>query len=285
MTSPERTRPARLDARDLSELHALRTAHPELAPAVAMQIELVELQRRIQLRVSTPALLSLQERQGRLDRRERVLRLRDVPIEWADARLSARQTADILRRHDVIEAPDHGRLVALVREDTDLGPSVTAWYGETENGPDSPTLTPRPPMLDEVLHLALRPFFVRAVEVAERGLDLTGWQRPWCPYCGAWPDLAVYTSDDERQLICGRCSGRWQWEAVGCPWCPNRASHRLPTFTSADGRYRVCACDDCRRYLKAYNARGASRPVLPAVDTIATLPLDAAAAQRGYVGG
>ncbi len=54
---------------------------------------------------------------------------------------------------------------------------------------------------------------------------------------------------------------------------------------SADRRYRVCACDDCRRYLKVYNAKGAARPVLPVVDTIATLPLDAAVAQHGYVGG
>ena len=48
--------------------------------------------------------------------------------------------------------------------------------------------------------------------------------------------------------------------------------------------YRVYACDVCRRYLKAYDARNASRPVLVGVDTIATLPLDAAAMQRGYVG-
>jgi len=40
----------------------------------------------------------------------------------------------------------------------------------------------------------------------------------------------------------------------------------------------------CRRYLKAYDARRASRPVMPVVDTIATLPLDAAAMQRGYTG-
>ena len=50
------------------------------------------------------------------------------------------------------------------------------------------------------------------------------------------------------------------------------------------GRYRVSACDVCRRYLKAYDARNATRPVMVAVDTIATLPLDAAAMQRGYVG-
>ncbi len=285
MTINDRPRPAPPETRDLSALHALGRAHPELAPAIAMQIELVELQRRIQLRVSTPALLPLEERQGRLDRRERVLHLCDVPIEWADARLSARQAADILHRHDVIDAPDHGRLVALVRDDGDLGTSVHAWYAETEGGPGSTPPAARAPMLDEVLQLALRPFFIRAVEVAERGLDLGAWQRPWCPFCGGAPDFAVFQGDDERQLICSRCAGRWRWDAVACPWCPNRSRHRLPTFMSADQRYRVCACDDCRRYLKAYNAKGAARPVLPVVDTIATLPLDAAVAQRGYVGG
>ena len=43
-------------------------------------------------------------------------------------------------------------------------------------------------------------------------------------------------------------------------------------------------CNECRKYVKAYDARGTGRPVMPAVDTIATLPLDAAAIQRGYDG-
>jgi hypothetical protein len=34
--------------------------------------------------------------------------------------------------------------------------------------------------------------------------------------------------------------------------------------------------------LKAFDARQASRPVMPAVDSVATLPLDAAAMQKGY---
>jgi formate dehydrogenase maturation protein FdhE len=46
----------------------------------------------------------------------------------------------------------------------------------------------------------------------------------------------------------------------------------------------VYGCDVCRRYLKAYDARNATRPVMVSVDAIATLPLDAAAQQRGYVG-
>jgi hypothetical protein len=38
----------------------------------------------------------------------------------------------------------------------------------------------------------------------------------------------------------------------------------------------------CHRYLKAFDGRDGSRPALLSVDSIATLPLDAAAIQRGY---
>jgi hypothetical protein len=282
----ERPRPVRPETRDLTELRALKARLPELAPAVDMQIELLELYRRIQLRLSTPSLASVGDRQARVRDGRRMLELADLAIDWAAAGLSARQTADILHRHDVLESAHHRNLVAAVREGADLAPLVAAWYAETAHGP-SPAAPPssRLPMLDDVLQLALRPFLARAMDVAVRGIDLGDWHRPWCPFCGAAPDFAVHVSDDRRQLICSRCIGRWDWEAVGCPWCAVRERRQLPTFMSPDRLYRLCACDGCRRYLKAYNAAGASRPVMPAVDTIATLPLDAAAVQKGYVGG
>jgi formate dehydrogenase maturation protein FdhE len=62
----------------------------------------------------------------------------------------------------------------------------------------------------------------------------------------------------------------------------NNDRSRITSFATPDGQYRVYACDACQRYLKAYDGRRASRPVMPAVDSIATLPLDAAAMQRGY---
>ena len=57
----------------------------------------------------------------------------------------------------------------------------------------------------------------------------------------------------------------------------------MTSFATRDGRYRVYGCDACQRYLKAYDARNATRSVMIAVDSIATLPLDAAAMQRGYL--
>jgi FdhE protein len=94
----------------------------------------------------------------------------------------------------------------------------------------------------------------------------------------------VITPGADRRLICGRCLGQWGFAALVCPFCSNDERGLITSFSTKDGKYRVYACDVCRRYLKAYDTRHAARPVIVAVDTIATLPLDAAAIQRGYVG-
>jgi formate dehydrogenase maturation protein FdhE len=62
----------------------------------------------------------------------------------------------------------------------------------------------------------------------------------------------------------------------------NAERSKITSFASRDGQYRLYACDVCERYLKAYDARNSSRPVMPAVDSVATIPLDAAAIQKGY---
>jgi formate dehydrogenase maturation protein FdhE len=94
----------------------------------------------------------------------------------------------------------------------------------------------------------------------------------------------VITPGAERRLFCGRCVAQWAFPSLTCPFCANDDRALITSFATRDGRYRVSACDVCRRYIKAYDARRAQRPVMVAVDSIATLPLDAAAMQRGYVG-
>jgi hypothetical protein len=279
MPPPDRSLPQRPDNREVAALKLVASEHPELAAAAAMQIELVELTRRLQLRVSTPTLPPPGERQQRLAAGRRILDFIELSLDWREVRLAVRQTADILHRYELLERSDHERLVALVRDEAKLAPAVEQWFDST--GAES---SDRAPMLDEVLPLAMRPFLARAAEVAGRGVDLSVWQRPRCPFCTGPPELGVYVADRQRLLICGRCAGRWEWDATACVFCQEHRPSRLPSFLSADRRYRVSACDTCRRYLKAYNAHGASRPVLPTVDAIATLPLDAAATQRGYAG-
>jgi hypothetical protein len=283
-------RPSRPEPREMAELKQLRIDQPELASAVDMQLALIEMQRRVQSRVPLPwlqadaAWLHAQLAAGRP-----LVRFADIPLDWTDFRLTLRQTADILRRHDALEPADHDKIVALAREGNALEPIVAQWYASTSgvdgvHADSTTTPTDVPAGLDQVLVLALRPFLARCAEVMTARTDLQQWNRGRCPFCGWEPDFAVITPSAERRLICGRCSAQWPFPPLTCPFCSNDDRARITSFATRDGKYRVYACDVCRRYLKAYDGRHASRPVLVSVDLVATLPLDAAAMQRGYVG-
>jgi hypothetical protein len=282
-------RSRRAESREVIELRELRSAQPELASAVDLQIELVEIQRRIQARVPLPWIqpdpewLAAQHRAGRP-----VVRFKDIPLDWTDFRLAVRQTADVLHRHQTLETPEHREILVLGRDGNLLEPLVTAWY-QTTSGVDDDSSHPASsektsPGLDHVLVLAIRPFLARCAEALTQRADFSVWRHRRCPFCGWEPDFAVITSAGDRRLICGRCLAQWAFDPLSCPYCSNEDRTRITSFATRDGRYRVYACDVCLRYLKAYDGRNAARSVIVAVDSIATLPLDAAAMQRGYVG-
>ncbi|HZT77924.1 MAG TPA: formate dehydrogenase accessory protein FdhE [Vicinamibacterales bacterium] len=281
----------RSEPREVVELKQLKTAQPELASAVDMQLALVDMQRRVQGRVPLPWIqvdpewLKAQLASGRP-----LVRFRDIPIEWTDFRLTFRQTADILHRFEAVERPDYDKIVTMGRDERQaLELVVATWYETTSGVEQTDPAAERlpagaPAALDQVLLLALRPFLARAVESLGERADLATWTHGHCPFCGWEPDFAVITPSAERRLICGRCAAQWAFATLTCPFCANDDRALITSFATRDGRYRVYACDVCRRYLKAYDARHAARPVMVTVDTIATLPLDAAAIQRGYLG-
>jgi Protein involved in formate dehydrogenase formation len=288
---PERPpRPPRAETREIVELKQLKSSQPELASAVDMQIALVDMQRRVQSRVPLPWIqVDPDWQQAQHAAGRPLVRFKDIPLEWSDFRLTFRQTADILQRFDALERADYDRIVALGRDGNTLEPAVVKWYDATsgvEAGADPRNRAPSdaPASLDQVLVLALRPFLARCAEALAQKVDLGTWRHGHCPVCGWEPDFAVITPSADRRLFCGRCVAQWSFPSLTCPFCSNNDRSLITSFATRDGRYRVAACDVCRRYIKAYDARKAQRPVMVAVDTIATLPLDAAAMQRGYIG-
>lgn len=281
-------RPPRAEPREIVELKQLKATSPELSDAVDMQVALVDAQRRIQSRVPLPWIqpeagwMASQLAAGRP-----LVRFADIPFEWTDLRLLLRQTADILHRFEALDSAEHAAWQALGR-DQSLEAIIREWYLATSgvDPADKGNRAPEgaPTGIDHVLVLALRPFLARCAEGLLQRVDLSGWHFGHCPVCGGEPDLAVITPSAERRLICGRCAAQWAYGSHTCPFCSNDDRSLVTSFATRDGRYRVYACDVCRRYLKAFDSRHASRPVLVAVDGIATLPLDAAAMQKGYVG-
>jgi len=259
-----------------------------------MHLELIELQRRIQGRVPLPSF----ELNTDIITRHQALGLPllpfdAIPLELSDLRLMVRQTSDVLRRFGAIDDSDHQRAQAIGR-DMKLLEVVGTWYRTAaERVAAAPATLGQSAeqstagegdAMSEVLAFAMRPFLSRCAEVLQQRADLSLWTHPHCALCGGAPELAVITPAAERHLICGRCTLRWKFEPLTCPFCLNSERSRITSFAArlGDNDYRVYACDVCHRFLKAFDARRATRPVMPIVDGVATLPLDAAAIQRGY---
>jgi hypothetical protein len=293
-------RPARADTREAAELRAIKARHPELSEAVELNLELLELHRRIQGRLSVPWLELNSEVLTRHNAEGRpLLRFEDIPLDLTDLRLMVRQTADVLRRHGALDEGDYQKVQMLGR-DMKLLAVAGQWYrsgaeshaiasvgvgrveSESESGSGSEPSSEDHGTVGQVLTMVMRPFLSRCAEVLQQRSELALWTHSHCALCGGEPDFAVITPAAERHLICSRCTLRWKYETLTCPFCHNGDRSRITSFATPDGQYRVYACDACRRYLKAYDGRRANRPVMPMVDSVATLPLDAAAMQRGY---
>jgi FdhE protein len=285
------TRSPRAESREITELRAVKTRHPELAGAVDMHIELLELQRRVQGRVPLPPLdfdantFQRHQLEGRP-----LMRFEQIPLDLTDLRLLVRQTADVLHRFDALDGPEFQQVHTLGRGDR-LLEVAGRWYSRAAErvvasgagaarAPQAADAEPE--IVGHVLALAMRPFLSRCAEVLQRRPELASWTHAHCALCGGEPDLAMLDAQGDRHLVCGRCLLQWRFASITCPFCLNTERARITSFGTSDGLYRVYGCDVCHRYVKAFDSRRATRPLMPVLDGVAMLPLDAAAMQRGY---
>jgi formate dehydrogenase maturation protein FdhE len=263
---------SRLGPRDVAELRAIAERQPELAPAAGLQVDLIEAVRRVQGRITTPWIETPADTlSARLVSGQPLLEFTQIAFDWNDVRLLVRQVTDVLRRHEVIDAATATALHSVGRSPT-LPDVLRAWFEH------QPTLEIE--MLDEVLAWTARPYLQRTAEVLQQRVSLERWTRRVCPICAAEPEFSVITTSGERQLVCGRCHVRWAFSPIACPYCGNDDRASIKSMATPDGVYRVMICSPCGRYMKALDARKASRPLLPYVDVIATLPLDAAVMRK-----
>jgi len=276
--------PQRTEPREIVELRQLKEDQPELTSAIDLQIQLIQLQRRVQTRVPLPAInLDAAHLEKVLAAGVPMLMFDQVPIDWSDLRFLVRSTADAMRTHDAIETEDYRRVEALSRDAEKLKPAMRDWYeaarpvvaGGREVSAEIAGLEP-------LLLQAMRPFLSRCADAVMARTTFQGWPHGNCPLCGGEPDLSIITPAADRLLMCSRCTSRWRFDQLTCPFCLNADRKRMTSFATRDGWYRLNGCDACQRYVKAFDGRHAARPLMPAVDAIATLPLDAAAVQRGY---
>jgi hypothetical protein len=110
---------SRVLPRDVLELKALIERQPELAAAANLQIDLIEAVRRVHGRITTPWIETPTETlSARLSSGQPLLEFAQIAFDWSDVRLLIRQVTDVLRRHEVIDAPTSAKLHSIGRSST-----------------------------------------------------------------------------------------------------------------------------------------------------------------------
>jgi formate dehydrogenase maturation protein FdhE len=167
--------------------------------------------------------------------------------------------------------------VLLRFHEGDLERMVQAWLrGEAQNGTDA-----------FLARAATTPVLEALPEVA-RALPVAGEER-FCPACGGPPQVSVFVDSGEalvtgqRRLVCARCANEWVYPRLTCVACGETESNKLVVLADPEQlpHLRIDACEKCKRYIVSVDARLEGRAV-PVVDEIAALPLDIAAAERGF---
>jgi FdhE protein len=137
-----------------------------------------------------------------------------------------------------------------------------------------------------VLRLTLFPLLVQINVVLTPLRESTRWQQGYCPTCGSWPALGEFRGlEQTRYLRCGLCAAQWEYPRLGCPFC-GTSDHQVLGYFHVEGeeaKYRASTCDECRGYVKMVTTLFGLTPPGLLVAELATMHLDLAAAERGYM--
>ena len=105
----------------------------------------------------------------------------------------------------------------------------------------------------------------------------------YCPICGSLPNVAFFSSNGEKHLICGFCFHKWKTLRMGCTYCGNKDQDKQHYFfNEGEKEYRVDVCDQCGKYMKLIDLRKLDREFYPPLEQITSLHLDMQAVEHGY---
>jgi FdhE protein len=143
-----------------------------------------------------------------------------------------------------------------------------------------------PALTATTLRLAAYPALARIAAQLADVRQAVAWQEGFCPTCGSYPLLGEYRGlDQARVLRCGMCASGWEFPRLRCPFCGN-SDHRTMGYFHVEGeenRFQTATCDQCRGYVKMASTLSALTQVQLLVTDLATLHLDLAAGDRGFL--
>lgn len=111
------------------------------------------------------------------------------------------------------------------------------------------------------------------------------WAGGHCPVCASWPAFAeVRGIERSRYLRCG-CGAAWLAQPLLCTYCGNTDHDELRSLLpeNPDRAGSIEACCHCRGYLKVFTRLQGCAPAAVMLEDLASVDLDVAAIEQGYV--
>ena len=273
---------------------ALAEARPDLAPAVALQRQLLGIVIDLATTLDGRPLprLSLPPKYvgAKLARGVPALAGEPVPLPVPVLGPAVLALCDALAAGGAAEAATHIR-DAVASGNIEVGSLLTASFkrdqaairsGATHRGlaPDLVWLVAEL-AVSPFIHAIQRSLFERTDGDALRAA-LGDWARGYCPACGSWPAVAEVVAG-HRTLRCSFCATAWELPAYACIYCGEKDA---PFVTAAPNEERkdrrVELCRTCGGYLKTIDLEELSPFPLLAISDIETTDLDVAAMEHGY---
>jgi len=267
------------EERILEQLRLGREAMPDWAEALDLQIALLE----AQMEVEIPAVevkLSAEEATQRRRQGIPLVSGRELRLDWDAFVTLYRRVCQISAAHRADLADDFAALSQIADDEPEqLQSWVFRFMAEGRSSQDDEL-----GLKSFTLTHTLRPFLRRYAQAYASLVDESGWRRGYCPICGGEPDFGSLSAKDEgaRHLLCSRCDNEWLYKRLGCPLCESTDHGKIRYYPEEKGPHRLYVCDECKRYLKTIDLRGAPGRVLLPVERVLTMGMDVAARDAGY---
>ncbi|WP_029895563.1 formate dehydrogenase accessory protein FdhE [Desulfohalovibrio reitneri] len=111
------------------------------------------------------------------------------------------------------------------------------------------------------------------------------WIHGHCPLCGSPPLMArLVGKEGHRYLTCSMCWTEYRSKRLQCPHCLEEDQEKMTYFQAREEPgFQVHVCSTCQTYIKTSDFRALDKLSVPVLDDLESLPLDAAAAERGFM--
>ena len=108
------------------------------------------------------------------------------------------------------------------------------------------------------------------------------WDRGYCPFCGSWP-VFIESTSGARTARCSYCALGWPLSTPRCIYCGNAGADFVSAAPDVSRpQSRVELCGTCGSYTKVLDVPAPVPFPLLAIDDLATMHLDSGAMNRGY---